>query len=226
MSSFRPRRPSAALVVSVIALIVALGGTAYAGGLVPGKNTVGTKQLKKNAVTTSKIKNGQVTNSKLANGAVTASKINPTGLTVPNALHANTATTAGSATSAATATNATTAGTASALASIAIRQGTAVTAPACGAIAPCAHPSDTLGTVTCPAGMVAISGGAHTSNGGEEISESQPLKGTGSPVANEWEVFVDNFNTTADTFNAIVSCAKINAVDDPSGLSKLSAPGR
>ena len=107
MSSFRPRRPSAALVVSVIALIVALGGTAYAGGLVPGKNTVGTKQLKRNAVTTSKIKNGQVTNSKISNGAVTASKINPTGLTVPNALQANTATTAGSATNATNATNAT-----------------------------------------------------------------------------------------------------------------------
>ncbi len=54
MSSFRPRRPSAALVVSIVALIVALGGTAYAGGLVPGKNTVGTKQLKNNAVTTEK----------------------------------------------------------------------------------------------------------------------------------------------------------------------------
>jgi hypothetical protein len=86
------RRPSPALVVAFVALLVALGGTAYAF-TVPN-NSVGTKQLKNGAVTTKKIKNG----------AVTASKINPTGLTVPNALHANSANTAGNAT---TATNAT-----------------------------------------------------------------------------------------------------------------------
>ena len=93
MSKYRPRRPSAGLVVAVVALIMALGGTAYAGGLVPGKNTVGSKKLKKNAVTTSKIKNG----------AVTGSKLNLTGVTVPNANHANTA---DSATNANTANNA------------------------------------------------------------------------------------------------------------------------
>ena len=93
MSKYRPRRPSASLVVAVVALIMALGGTAYAGGLVPGKNTVGSKQLKRNAVTNSKIKNG----------AVTGSKLNLTGVTVPNANHANTA---DSATNANTANNA------------------------------------------------------------------------------------------------------------------------
>jgi hypothetical protein len=96
MSRFRPGRPSPALVVATIALIAALGGTAYAGFSLP-KNSVGTKQLKKNAVTTSKIKNG----------AVTAGKINPAGLTVPNALHANSSNTASSATNATNATTAT-----------------------------------------------------------------------------------------------------------------------
>jgi hypothetical protein len=89
------RRPSPALVVSIVALVVAMGGTAYAGFSVP-KNSVGTKQLKSGAVTTGKIKNG----------AVTESKINTSGLTVPNALFAKNAGTAGSATSATTATNA------------------------------------------------------------------------------------------------------------------------
>jgi hypothetical protein len=83
MSRLHLRAPSPALAVSLVALIVALGGTAYAGFSLP-KNSVGTKQLKNNAVTTSKIKNG----------AVTASKISTSGLTVPAAQHASSADTA------------------------------------------------------------------------------------------------------------------------------------
>lgn len=77
------------MIVAIIALVLAIGGTSYAAISLP-KNSVGTKQLKKNAVTTPKIKNG----------AVTAAKINPAGLTVPNASHASSADHAGSATSA------------------------------------------------------------------------------------------------------------------------------
>ncbi len=80
------RRPSPALVVAFVALLVALGGTSYAAFSVP-KNSVGTKQLKNGAVTTKKIKNGTVTKSKL----------NTSGLTVPHALNATTATHATSA---------------------------------------------------------------------------------------------------------------------------------
>jgi hypothetical protein len=58
---------SFANVVSVVALFVALGGSAYAFHL--GKNSVGSKQLKKNAVTTVKIKDRAVTAAKLS-GAV------------------------------------------------------------------------------------------------------------------------------------------------------------
>jgi hypothetical protein len=88
------KRPSPALVVSFVALIVALGGTSYAAFSLP-KNSVGTKQLKNGAVTTNKIRNG----------TVTKAKINTSGLTVPNALQANSATTAGSASNAGHATN-------------------------------------------------------------------------------------------------------------------------
>ncbi|HEY6397487.1 MAG TPA: hypothetical protein VIX82_08550, partial [Solirubrobacteraceae bacterium] len=72
---------SASLVISMLALMVALGGTSYAAFGVP-KNSVGTKQLKNNAVTTSKI----------ANGAVTGAKVNLSTLgTVPSATTAGTA---------------------------------------------------------------------------------------------------------------------------------------
>ncbi len=46
--------PSPALVISVIALFVALGGTSYAAMTLP-KNSVGTKQIKNGAVTAAKL---------------------------------------------------------------------------------------------------------------------------------------------------------------------------
>jgi hypothetical protein len=47
------------MVVALVALVVALGGTGYAVTQLP-RNSVGAKQLKKNAVTTSKVKNGSL----------------------------------------------------------------------------------------------------------------------------------------------------------------------
>jgi hypothetical protein len=106
MTKLRPPRPSASMIVAIIALVAALGGTSYAAFSLP-KNSVGTKQLKKNAVTTPKIKNG----------AVTAGKINPAGLTVPSATNANHATNATNATDANHASTANTAATVGPLAS-------------------------------------------------------------------------------------------------------------
>lgn len=72
----RVRRPSPAMLVACIALVVALGGTGYAAFKLP-KNSVGTKQLKKRAVTTRKLKNGAVTLAKLRNGSVAMPKLAP-----------------------------------------------------------------------------------------------------------------------------------------------------
>ena len=89
MRRVRTRLPSPALIISVIALLVALGGTSYAALNSLPKNSVGTKQLKNNAVTTSKI----------ANGAVTGAKVKLSTLgTVPSATNAGHATSADSAT--------------------------------------------------------------------------------------------------------------------------------
>jgi hypothetical protein len=66
---FFARRPSPAMVVAFIALLVALGGTSYAIQALP-QNSVGTKQIKNNAVTSKKIKNGAVNSKKVKNGSL------------------------------------------------------------------------------------------------------------------------------------------------------------
>lgn len=66
-------RLSPALVISIIALFVALGGGAYAAKV--AKNSVSSAALKKNAVTETKIKAGAVTEAKLADGAATTAKL-------------------------------------------------------------------------------------------------------------------------------------------------------
>lgn len=79
MKESRLRRPSPALVISLLALFVALGGSAYAANQL-AKNSVGAKQLKSNAVTTAKIKKGAVTGAKIKNKSVTGAKIDTASL--------------------------------------------------------------------------------------------------------------------------------------------------
>jgi hypothetical protein len=223
MNRFRLRRPSAALVVSVTALMVALGGTAYAGLSVPN-NSVGAKQLEKNAVNTKNIKNGAITGAKIANGTVTGKNIKLSKLgTVPSANHANTADNATNATNATNSTNAITALTASALASVTYVSSASITSPACGPTLPCAAPSDTPGSIACPTGTIAIGGGFTTSGAGVEINESQP---TGSPTAapTGWNGFIDNFTTTARTFTVHAICTHV-ASPVPGVASSASKAG-
>lgn len=75
MQTLLRHRPSPAMVVACIALLVALGGTSVAAVQALAPNSVGTAQLKANAVTAPKIKNAQVTNAKLAGNAVTNAKL-------------------------------------------------------------------------------------------------------------------------------------------------------
>jgi hypothetical protein len=69
---FKTRRPSASLVVSFVALAIAISGTAVA---LPGKNKVETNDLEKNAVTAKKIKKNAVTTKKVKDLAITAAKL-------------------------------------------------------------------------------------------------------------------------------------------------------
>jgi hypothetical protein len=69
------RRPSPALVVACIALLIALGGTSIAAVTQVAKNSVGANQLKNNAVTNPKMANNAVKAPELASNAVVAAKI-------------------------------------------------------------------------------------------------------------------------------------------------------
>jgi hypothetical protein len=62
-------RPSPALVVSLIALFVALGGGAYAA------KKIGSNQIKNNAISAKKLKNNAVTTKKLKNKSVGTNKL-------------------------------------------------------------------------------------------------------------------------------------------------------
>ena len=108
------RRPSPALAISIVALFVALGGSAYAaskvgtkdiedraitakklrkGAVATGrirKHAVNTKRLHKNAITTGKIRNSAITTEKIGGDAVTGEKVDEATLSqVPNAASAD-----------------------------------------------------------------------------------------------------------------------------------------
>jgi hypothetical protein len=72
-------RPSPAMIVAWIALMVSLGGTSYAAIVLP-VNSVGTKHIKDRAVTNAKIASDAVTAAKVKNGSLVVADISPTSL--------------------------------------------------------------------------------------------------------------------------------------------------
>src|SRR4051812_41146463 len=69
MKRLAVRRPSPAMVVALLALFVAMGGTGYAALKLP-KDSVGAKQIAKDAVGSPEIKNGAVGTSEVKNGSL------------------------------------------------------------------------------------------------------------------------------------------------------------
>jgi hypothetical protein len=182
--------------VSIIALVVALGGTSYAAFSLPA-NSVGTKQLKNGAVSTNKIKNH----------AVTGAKVNVSHFpTVPSANHANTAnfaTNAGHAGTANSATSATTAGAANAL--------NGVRYVFSGNLTNSAGSQD-FGEAVCPAGLFVTGGGVFGSGAtAESVNSSWPIRTTGSSPAppNAWGAWMNNTDVTDATFDVYAICAPL-----------------
>jgi hypothetical protein len=74
--SFRLRRPSAPLLISVVALFFAFGGASYAAFTIPN-NSVGTKELRNNAVTYQKIAPGTIGSARI-NQALVQTRVSGT----------------------------------------------------------------------------------------------------------------------------------------------------
>jgi hypothetical protein len=92
------RLPSPALLISTIALFVAIGGISWAAA------TIGTSDIKNGAVTTKKLHNNAVSTKKIKNNAVTGAKAKESSFAqVPDAAHADSADNATNATNATTA---------------------------------------------------------------------------------------------------------------------------
>jgi hypothetical protein len=78
-------RPSPAIVVACVALLLALGGVSWAATALP-RNSVGTAQLRNNAVTSSKVRNHSLLRADFKSGQVPrgpAGPAGPTGVTGP-----------------------------------------------------------------------------------------------------------------------------------------------
>jgi hypothetical protein len=75
--SFLRRRPSPAMIVACLALIVSLGGTSVAAVSQLGRNSVGTLQLQNGAVTNPKLRNNAVTSAKVQNRSLLRSDFAP-----------------------------------------------------------------------------------------------------------------------------------------------------
>ncbi len=82
MARTRLRRPSPAMVVACLALLVALGGTGYAASKLPA-NSVGTAQLQPNAVTSAKVKNATLLAADFKSGQIPKGPAGPPGAQGP-----------------------------------------------------------------------------------------------------------------------------------------------
>jgi hypothetical protein len=76
---FLARRPSPAMVVGCLALLVGLGGTSVAAVTAIPRNSVGTPQLKKDAVVSAKVRNGSLRAADFAAGQLPAGPAGPPG---------------------------------------------------------------------------------------------------------------------------------------------------
>jgi hypothetical protein len=178
------RRPSAAMVVAIAALVLAASGTAVAATqLVSGDSLI-----KKNSLSGNRLKTHSVSGSKIKVGSLG---------TVPRATHASSADTATSATNATNATDATTAGS-------------APIAKLTYATATFSVPNDgtaATGTASCPAGTDVTGGGANIDDpSGGTLVGTFPAGKTG------WSaVYTDFAQTATGTVYAICAPAASTA---------------
>lgn len=210
-SARRFRLPTPGTVLAVVALTVALGGTAYAAGLLPA-GSVGTAQLKVGAVVSSKVKDGSLLARDFKPGQLPRGARGPAGGQ----------------------------GAAGAQGLTGPTGATGPTGPA-GAIGPGGsqgpagfasldyvsadfgpYPARTqyAGEASCAGGRHAVGGGviSEGSNSGEQaVNSSYPTDGSGSgdPGTTAWTAYVDNLSSGTLGFTVFVICAPAGTVTGP-----------
>ena len=179
--TFRRLRPSPAMVVAVVALAVALGGTSYAAIRLP-KNSVSSKQLKKGAVTRDKIGNGAVTGAKVATDTLTAADLKESTLAaVPSALNA---TNAG---------NAAHAGAAGAIDRLTYKPAAATIAPADATDPNDIKSAHAVATALCDPGQHVVGGGVRV----DDVDNTAVIDSFPDGGGTAWTARVDNGDATA-----------------------------
>jgi hypothetical protein len=202
------------MVVSIIALIVALTGTAVAAGPTAYEAITGKTIIKK-------IGKGKLPGNKIKKNSITGTQINEATLAITplatKAKTADSATTAGSAGSALTAGNATTAG----------RATVADSADKIGKVTykvSDAFESDdgaqAYGEAVCNAGDKVVSGGVYSSSSdlGMTVNSSYPSSGDGSGDfgTTAWSAYVDNQtgHVDPDIFGVFAICSPVASSSD------------
>lgn len=204
------RWPAPGTVVAAIALLVALGGTAYASTALP-RNSVGTEQLQADAVIGSKVKDHSLVAADFKAGQLPRGADGPAGPQGPAGPAGPAgATGAKGATGSTGATGAAGPQGPAGFSALHYVSGDLPSLPA----------HSQYGTeVDCASGDHVVGGGVMTSGGYDEVSidDSYPSDGTGSggPGTRGWTAFVSNLGATTGAFTVYAICAAASSVTGP-----------
>jgi hypothetical protein len=209
----RLKLPTPGTVVASIALLVALGGTAYAAGVLPS-NSVGTAQLQANAVVSSKVKNHSLVAADFKQGELPQGEPGPAGPPGP----------AGATGPAGPAGPAGPKGSTGATGSTGPQgnpgaAGFSALAYVARDFGPFPAHTQYGGEATCAPGKHAIGGGVMTDGGNAEqaVDSTYPSDGTGSgnEGTNGWSAYVNNLSATTLGFTVYAVCAAADSVTGP-----------
>jgi hypothetical protein len=209
----RRRLPAPGTVIAAIALLVALGGTAYAAGVLPS-NSVGTAQLQANAVVSSKVRNHSLLAADFKQGQLPRGEEGPAGsVGAPGP--------AGPAGPAGPTGPAGSKGSTGATGSQGPQGPPGFSALDYVAQDFGPYPAHTQygGEVSCASGKHAVGGGVETEGdyGQQSVNSTYPSDGSGSGGrgTNGWTAYVDNTSGTTLGFTVYAVCAAASSVTGP-----------
>jgi len=205
----RLRLPRPSTVIAAIALLVSLGGTAYAAGVLPA-GSVGTAQLKSDAVVSSKVKNGSLLAADFKPGQLprgARGAVGPAGPAGPQGAQGA----QGPAGAAGAQGSQGPKGDAGGLASV-----TYITAD----YGPFPAHSQYFGEASCTGGRHVVGGGVNSQSGtpgAQSINATFPSDGTGNGADGNvaWGAYVDNQSNGPLGFRVYAVCTTAGSVSGP-----------